>query len=287
MGTQHNSKSAPPATACRYRYLRAFTLIELLVVIVIIALLAALLLPSLSRAKAKAQGIACLNNMKQLMLAWSMYVDDNNDQLVPNNPPGYSPHSNSWALGDISYGRPDGTNVDYIMGGREGSLGPYLKTHLVFKCPSDRSRTTLEDGKSYPRVRSYGMNVFMGTRARGGRSSDDAWRTFLTRGELNVGPRPELLVFMDVHQDSLTTSAFNIERDVYWERWVNLPASRHAQSGVISYTDGHAEIRKWKDSRTLVPVMGELQGGVIVTGSPDWRYVWDRSTKGNACNGDP
>src|SRR6185503_2505281 len=170
---QSAATARPRLGGVRGGFAGAFTLIELLVVIAIISILASLLLPALSRARAKAQAIVCLNNLKQLQLAWIMYVEDHNDWLVPNNPPSHyvvGPDGRivsgpTWAWGDMRYGMPDGTNIDYIIGQREGSLEPYVKTHKIFKCPTDRSVTKLADGQSYPRVRSYSMNAFMGTRA--------------------------------------------------------------------------------------------------------------------------
>jgi len=267
-----------------------FTLIELLVVIAVLAILAALLLPALARAKARAQAIVCLNNLKQLQLAWSLYVEDNNNWLVPNNPVLFPSQTGArtWALGDIRYGNPDGTNIDYIIGEREGSLGPYVKNPKMFKCPADKSLTKLADGNSYPRVRSYSMNGFMGTRIL--ERSDAAPASFLRVEEFykvyRVG-RCELLVFMDVHEDSLIDCLFYLGRDINLELWSHLPASRHMGSGEISYTDGHAEIHRWRDARTLRPVQGVQQGYVVATGSQDWKYVWDRLTKGTAAVGDP
>ena len=129
------------------------------------------------------------------------------------------------------------------------------------------------------------MNGFMGTRATDNGGSPAA--TFLKRDEFSKVPRTELSVFMDEHEDSLTSCIFSLDRDINYERWSHLPASRHAGSGVISYTDGHAEIHHWKDPRTLLPVKGVFQGGVLATGSPDWKYVWERLTKGTAAFGDP
>lgn len=259
-----------------------FTLVELLVVIAVIALLASLLLPALSRAKTKAQTVACVNNLKQLQLGWIMYVEDNNDWLVPNNPPGYGPDTNCWALGDIRYGKPDGTNIVYLIGERPGSLGPYVKAHGIFKCPADRSVTTLPDGNPYPRVRSFSMNVFMGTRGRG---VSDVWTIFMKRSDLNPKVRPEFFVFMDVHEDFLNTCNFDLSNDIAMlrENWSGLPTARHGGSATLSLVDGHVEIHRWRDAVTLQPVRGTFRGGLsgplFAPGSRDFHFVWQRATR--------
>ncbi len=267
---------------CRCRPRRAFTLIELLVVIAIIGILAALLLPAFARSKAKAQGVACLNNHKQLTLAWYMYSLDNNDWFVPNNPAntfdGNGQRLPTWAWGDMQYGSPDGTNVDYVLGQRQGSLGTYIKTHLSFKCPGDRSLTQMADGISYPRVRSYSMNGWMGTTVWGQGTTWPA-ATFLKRGDLARGIRPELCVFMDTHEDYIIFCEYEIGWDFNRESCYNVPASRHGGSGVLSFTDGQAELHRWKDPRTLQPVKGTLGVTVDCFGSVDWRYVYKLTSK--------
>ena len=134
-------------------------------VIAIIAVLAGLLLPGLAQARRKAEGAACLNNQRQLVLGWRVYADDNNDRLVLNHPDNYGgPNGKfpSWSLGDHRYGNPDGTNVALLMSNRVASLGPDIPAVRSFKCPSDRSLTTLADGRTHPRVRSSGISGSMG-----------------------------------------------------------------------------------------------------------------------------
>jgi len=109
----------------------AFTLIELLVVIAIIAILAAMLLPALSKAKLKAQGIACINNTKQLSLGYIMFQNDNEDQLMP---------CASWIVGSPGLDfnvSPANIDTDQLIGSL-ALIAPYVKTPGVFKCPGDK-----------------------------------------------------------------------------------------------------------------------------------------------------
>src|SRR5690349_7013221 len=112
---------------------KAFTLIELLVVIAIIAILAGLLLPALSRAKAKGHQTACLSNLKQLQLCWQMYIDDNNEKLIGNDPY-VGPGSLSWIQGYMNDSYPDSTNATLIA---KGLLFPYNKSTSIYRCPAD------------------------------------------------------------------------------------------------------------------------------------------------------
>lgn len=268
----------------------AFTLIELLVVIAVIAILAAMLLPALAGAKAQAYRINCVSNQKQLLLAWVIYSGDNNENLVLNGgdsaTTSATPHL--WAYGG-NHGSPETlTNSQFLVGANYALFAPSLPGARIYKCPADHSLWPVWTlGNVYtptlvPEIRSYSMNSYIGTtpaNALGPISLNPTYKIYLKSSHIAADAPVNRFVFMDVNPANICTPGFGV--DMSLQTWIHLPSDEHRQRGVVAFADGHVEVHRWQDSRTMLhlpPNTGYIGHQNSAAGDVDLAWIAARTT---------
>ena len=245
-----------------------FSQVDLLTVVVMLVLLAFLLTPALARTRVSDQAFQCRNNLRQLISGWRMFADDNSGSLCD---PFY------WVQGTENYNgnNPDNTNISYLV---NGYLGPYVRNPAVYKCPADQSQT-LQGSVKMPRIRTLSMNEAIGP--LGYQWIDNTYRHYVKSADMDLPSPGSLWVMNCENPDSVNDGAFAVVMTPYGGIWQDGPTTLHSGGCSFSFADGHSELHRWTDARTLgmnVTYRAPFSYGWYQPNNPDIQWVQDRTS---------
>jgi len=256
----------------------------LLVVVAVVVILIGLRFSAYASEKPKSKGFQCLNNVRQLSLAWLMYTEDNRDYFLysADDGNGTAPYSTNctralgnnfaWTWSKMDFNASNFYNWDVNANIALRPMWNYNKNASIYKCPGDTS-VVASNGVALPRVRTYSMNWFLGGfGANSSYTSDSgAGFPFYTRlTDLADSVRSpgvaNTFLFIEERQDCINWGSFETEMSGYplrggpanpaaYRWYVDVPGAYHDRAGGISFCDGHAEIHKWVDGSTTPPIV--------------------------------
>jgi prepilin-type processing-associated H-X9-DG protein len=231
-----------------------------------------------------------MNNHRQLALAWRMYAEDNSDRLLYASDYGPDPKENqyAWVRGLMNLDPNNRSNWDVDQDLAKSPLWSYCgRNASIWRCPADHSSVTTPDGVNRPRVRSMSMNFwFGGFGGDDGKLSGGGWKLYLKMTDL-VDPGPvNTWLLLDMRQDSIDIGNFATDM----RGWPNLPAANafydlpgmyHGRACGFSFADGHSEIKKWLDARTMPALLpqGLINDNYVSPYNKDITWLQERSTR--------
>ena len=216
--------------------------------IAVLGILAALLLPAVNRAKGSARATACRSNHRQLVIAWTLYSEENRGRLVLLT---------NWVAGNMTNPQ-EAANALLLKDPSVSLFARYIQAPALYKCPADAS----------PLVRSVSMNNRLNP-------DNDCWnggggsRCEIFRASQQIRSPAQIYVILDERSDSINDQAFCVDMSntgnmdgkganhPYW--MIDYPADYHGGAGVFSFADGHVEAHRWLEPTTLVP-LGQADG---------------------------
>lgn len=248
----------------------AFTLVELCVVVTVVFVLTLVLLPALAGTRSNSKAVQCLNNLRRLTGAWTMYAGDNLDlfplKIVANGM--------DWTA------NPDNTNTLKLIDPTQSPIARYMQSPDLFKCPADNYQSPINPG---PRVLSVSANAILGNGIQPANVLNQIpGRNYVSKfarsTQLNKPGPANTLAILDEHPDSIDDALFifSVGRTTANAFWANIPGNQHGGAATVSFADGHAILKQWQDSRTTIPVVFISQRNINVPGSPDYTWMNDR-----------